>query len=230
MKENKDINLEELSSGIVYDTMRKLGLRHDEFLISPSIRPLNHEQFCYGPVFTNRGQQVTTQEDYASLKGIHIEMYRYIQPGSIVVLEANDNFVAHSGDITCLIYKKLGVSGFITDGIVRDSNRIIKDKFPCFCLGTNPIEGLDYWAITEYEVPIFLPGLHNKISIEPGDYIYADQDGVIRIPKELLQDFESSLLVLLYKEEKFRDAINAAQSSEQVNSVVNSIFAKEGRW
>ena len=86
-------------------------------------------------------------------------MYKAIKPGEVVMLEANDSYCAHAGDITCLIYKKLMAVGFITDGIVRDTSRIRADNYPCFSTNSNPIDALDYWGITEYQIPISMPGI-----------------------------------------------------------------------
>lgn len=221
---------EHLYAGIVYDTLRELGLSDDEFIISSEIRPLDPMSACYGPAFTNVGHVVKPDDDYANLDKIRLEMYKIIQPGDIIVLQANDRTVAHAGDITCMIYDKLGTQGFITDGIVRDSRHIMNNNYPCFCSSTNPIDALDYWAITDYHVTITMPGLHRRITVEPGDMIYADNDAVIRISRTLKEEFERMLIKNLKREEQCRQAFIAIERSEDVYNRVLEVFNKLGRW
>jgi regulator of RNase E activity RraA len=157
-------------------------------------------------------------------------MYRLIQPGDVVVLQAGDQSVAHAGDITSLIYQKLGAQGFITDGLIRDGRRIRDLDFPCFCKGANPIDALGYWAITNYNKPISMPGLRKDVIVFPGDYIYADSDGVILIPRERHEEFESVVIENFDREEACRERFLKIQSPGEVYQAVREVFEKHGRW
>lgn len=223
--------MKQLYSGIVYDTMRQLGYKDNEFLLSSRIRPLDLESWCYGPAFTNWGRRTTKKENYEILDAIRLKMYKIIKPGDVIVLQANDDYCAHAGDISCLIYKKVGAIGLITDGIVRDSRRIRELDFPCFCLETNPIDALSYWAITKYQSPIFLPGIDKStIEINPGDFIYADCDGVIRIPKSKKTKFEKLVFKNLKRENKCRKTFTAIKTPPEAFTAVKKAFEKYGRW
>lgn len=224
------LSKEILYTGIVYDTLRQMGLAEEDFLLHPSIKPLDQSSVTYGPAFTNSGRVVTKDENYADLDAIRLEMYRLIKPDDVIVLRAFDTTVAHAGDITSLIYQKLGASGFVTDGLIRDGRRIRELSFPCFCTGANPIDALGYWAITEYQKPTPMPGIRRDIIINPGDYIYADIDGTIKIPQELLSDFEELLYKNFQREQKCRDRFVKIQSPSEVYSTVKSVFDEEGRW
>ncbi len=221
---------ESLYAGIVYDSLRQMGLPDRAFLLDPRIRPLDPDSRCFGPVFTNRGRLVRKDEDYAAADAIRVEMYRKIKPGQVVVLEAGDDYCAHAGDITSLIYSKLDVKGFVTDGLVRDSARIRRLDFPCFCRGTNPIDALDYWAITDVDSEISLPGLSGRVAVSPGDWVFADADGVLRIPGERLGDFDEIVEKNLGREEECRRAVNQASGPGQVYGIVRKAFDEQGRW
>src|SRR3990172_6980858 len=106
--------------GIAYDSLRLLGYVWKDFYID--IKPTGgYRKLISGPAFTTFGEVISiTSEEYLKVDNIRLELYNetLFTNSPIVVLQANDNVVAHSGDITSLIYKKLGAIGFITDGNV----------------------------------------------------------------------------------------------------------------
>jgi len=70
------------------------------------------------------------------------------------------------------------VAGIVLDGPIRDIDEIGKWDFPVYCTGTTP--GGPYKdGPGEINVPISCGG----VSVNPGDIILADPDGVIVIPR-----------------------------------------------
>ena len=208
--------------GIVYDSMRILGENYRDFYIN--IKPkCGYESIIQGECFTTFGEVVDVSEQkYTELDNIRLEFYKkeYFQNSPIVFLQSNDSTVAHSGDITSLIYQKLGAVGFVTDGIVRDIDIIDKMRFPIFCNGQNPIDALGYWALTKYQIPIEI----DNVQINPGDYSFASRDGVIVVKKELFQNFRSIALEQLKREEEVRFMINSTKTD------YSQIVEELGRW
>ena len=208
--------------GIVYDSMRMLGEKYGDFYIN--IKPkCGYNSIIQGNCFTTYGEVVENWEDeYSDLDNIRLEMYKpeMFADNPIVFLQSNDNKVAHSGDITSLIYQKLGAVGFVTDGIVRDIDTIDKMNFPIFCRDENPIDALGYWALTKYQQDIEIDG----VKISPSDYSFASRDGVIIVRNELKDKFRKTALEQFERENKVRRLINeSAMSYEQ-------IVEEMGRW
>ena len=208
--------------GIIYDSMRALGRNHSDFYIN--IKPkAGYFSLIQGPCFTTYGEVVeVSDKQYKLLDNIRLEIYKkelFINK-PVVILQANDSIVAHSGDITSLIYKKLGASGFITDGNVRDIDVIDKLKFPVFCKGENPIDALGYWALTKYQLEIILDG----VKISPNDYCFASKDGVIIVPNDIIKKFKPIALEQLERENKVRYLINNEQKT------FDQIVKEMGRW
>lgn len=208
--------------GIVYDSMRMLGENYDDFYIN--IKPTcGYSSIIQGNCFTTYGEVVEDWKvDYDKLDNIRLEMYKpeMFADNPIVFLQSNDDKVAHSGDITSLIYQKLGAVGFITDGIVRDIDIIDKMNFPIFCRDENPIDALGYWALTKYQQDIEIDG----VKISPRDYSFASRDGVIIVRNELKDKFRRIALEQLEREDKVRRLIN--QSSMSYEQIVEEM----GRW
>lgn len=208
--------------GIIYDSLRIMGEKYDDFYIN--IKPkCGYNSIIQGNCFTTYGEIVKDWEtDYDKLDNIRLEMYKpeMFSNNPIVFLQSNDDKVAHSGDITSLIYQKLGAVGFITDGIVRDIDIIDKMNFPIFCRDENPIDALGYWALTKYQQDIEIDG----VKISPSDYSFASRDGVIIVRNELKDKFRKTALEQLERENKVRRLIN--ESSMTYEQIVEEM----GRW
>lgn len=208
--------------GIVYDSLRIMGEKSEDFYIN--IKPkCGYNSIIQGDCFTTYGEVVEDWAvDYSKLDNIRLKMYdpKLFVNNPIVFLQANDDKVAHSGDITSLIYKKLGAQGFVTDGIVRDIDIIDKLQFPVFCKDENPIDALDYWALTRFQMDIEIDG----VKISPNDYSFASRDGVIIVRSELKDKFKNIALEQLEREKKVRLLIN--ESDKTFEQIVEEM----GRW
>lgn len=209
-------------AGIVYDTLRKLGTKKN-FVIDPKIYPLDDKSKIYGKVFTTYGK-VVGAEGYMEYDIRRFDIPKAITDEKIVVLSTKDRVVAHAGDITLYIYRKAGIKGFITDGLVRDAYLIKHEMgFPCFCNGTTSVDAIDYWALTAFQEPVQFYGIaEEKVIVEPGDYIYADSDGALLIPQESVIDFEVLVKKELIRENKIR--------RDLYKLTLEEIFKRHGRW
>ena len=213
--------------GVVYDAMRSLGFRDSDFYMN--IKPMaGYSELISGPALTTFGRKTDISENYAELDNIRLEIYKkeLFLEKPIILLQANDDYVAHSGDITSLIYQTLGAQGFITDGNVRDIERIHDLGFPCFCEDVNPIDALDYWALTNFNIPIEIKG----VQINPGDMIYASKDGVIRVRAKDYNDFYKEMLKVLEKENQVRGIIESMRSADDFTKRFTEFVEEVGRW
>lgn len=105
----------------------------------------------------------------------------YCQEGDVLVVSnEEDTTRALMGEVmmTWLRYEKK-IAGIILDGPIRDIDSISKWDFPVYCTGTTP-GGPYKEGPGEVNVPISCGG----ISVNPGDIILADPDGVICIPRQ----------------------------------------------
>ena len=218
--------MENIYLGAVYDAMRMLGYSDGQFYIN--IKPrAGYRGIISGPALTTYGRLVSKNENYKKLDDIRLGIYKkeLFRNNPIVLLQANDSYCAHSGDITSNIYQALGAKGFITDGNVRDIEKIEEMAFPVFCESVNPIDALDYWALTEYNKPITI----KNVQINPGDMIYASQDGVIRVAQSDHAVFLKNLESILIKEDSARSLIKNIKG-EDFTAEFSEFVTKHGRW
>jgi 4-hydroxy-4-methyl-2-oxoglutarate aldolase len=106
-----------------------------------------------------------------------------IVPGSAVVLDVQgDGDTGSVGSANSLGYIKRGARGIISNGGVRDTDEIIKQRIPVYLDHNNRGRGIRPGRneLESYNKPVTIGG----VLIRPGDVIVADGDGVICIPRE----------------------------------------------
>ena len=102
------------------------------------------------------------------------------QPGDVIVVDGKgDLSSALMGEIMSQQCVALGVAAVVIDGAVRDSEAIRELGFPMYAAGLNP-NGPTKNVAGRVNHPISLGG----VSINPGDLIVGDADGVTVIEKD----------------------------------------------
>jgi 4-hydroxy-4-methyl-2-oxoglutarate aldolase len=171
-----------LETGQLSDVLDEAGLPNR--VLSNAIRPLGGASRMVGIALCARGEPIVqTQErlqrplDADALDGA-------IAPGSIVLIETG-GFTAGScvGGLMAYSFKRSGCAGLVVDGAVRDSAEIEALGLTTWCRGRTPVNGSRRWALIEVGAPIRLPGVAGPlVVVTPGDYVVADEDGVVVIP------------------------------------------------
>jgi regulator of RNase E activity RraA len=103
-------------------------------------------------------------------------------PGpAVVVFQDLDSPAAAAtfGEVMCTTYKAFGAIGLITSGAGRDLDQVEALGFPCFTNGTLCAHG--YCHIVQLNVPVHVGG----VTVQPGDLIHGDRNGVTTIPNEI---------------------------------------------
>jgi regulator of RNase E activity RraA len=110
------------------------------------------------------------------------EQIRYVDPGSIVVISVFDcNGRAIIGDIVAkylLLYKK--AKAIVIQGPARDANRLIKENWPVWCEGFNPVGCFN----TNLDVPE-IAELSSARDYYSNAIAVCDDTGVVIIPEEI---------------------------------------------
>jgi 4-hydroxy-4-methyl-2-oxoglutarate aldolase len=160
----------------VADCMDGRGAMHH------SIKPLqiNSSTFC-GPALTCFAYPA---DNLAVMGALHLS-----EPGDVIVC-ANDAFetTAVIGDLVCGMMKNKGVVGFVTDGMVRDQKGIEPWLLPVFCRGVNPNSPAKTGP-GSVGLPIHIGG----ITVETGDIIIGDIDGVAVVPSSRIDEVITKL-------------------------------------
>lgn len=135
---------------------------------------------------------------------IHAAM-ALVRPGDVLVIDGKGYLgSALIGSIMINACRRLGVSGIVVDGAVRDVEELAAIGVPVFAAGTNP-NGPTKACPGRINAPITCGG----VAVRPGDLIVGDGDGVTVIEREAA----ASLLEL------------AAAKVEEERQIVASILA-----
>lgn len=88
------------------------------------------------------------------------------------------------GDILCARMGKRGVSGLVTDGVIRDLDGVLGTKLPVWCQGVAAPASVASLTFVGWQEPISCGG----VAVFPNDIIVVDSDGAVLIPAALLDD------------------------------------------
>ncbi|MDY0908221.1 RraA family protein [Microbacterium sp. CFBP9034] len=100
--------------------------------------------------------------------------------GELVVIATDrSNDSAFWGELFSAAARGAGAVGVITDGNLRDTDRIAALGFPAFSRSRRPIDFRARLRIVDVDAPVVLGG----VRIEAGDLVMADDDGVVVVPR-----------------------------------------------
>ena len=115
------------------------------------------------------------------------------------------------GELLSTAAANRGCAGVIVDGAVRDIVQMRAMQFPVFARGTNPCDSRNRQRIVDIDVTIELDG----VSIEPGDLLAADQDGLVVVPQAVEHQVVLAAWEKVHAENKVRAAIAAGMSATE---------------
>lgn len=170
-----------LYTAVVSDSLDELGYRNQA--MRENLRPLFSCSCFAGWARTIACVDVydISGDPYA----LEIEAVDSILPGEVAVVStAESKRNAPWGELLSTAARARGARGAVIDGIVRDVKKIEELGFPVFATGIKPVDSRGRGVVMDYSVPVECGG----VLVSPGDLIFADYDGVIVIPAEVLPD------------------------------------------
>ena len=137
-------------------------------------------------------------------------------PGDVLVV-SNDGRtdVAPWGELATHSAKNRGVAGVVIDGAVRDVDDIREMKFPVFATATVPNAG-DPKGLGEINTEIVCCGQE----VRPGDWIVADESGVVVVPRERAYEVARRAVEVKKTEERIREEIRRGKTLSEVSELL----------
>lgn len=192
--------LEKAYAGAVHDVLRAMG--RPVQVLPREIAPLQREHVLAGPVFTVAGRKVPGLSAEDSLLQWTTMLSRAPR-GFVVVCQPNDDTIAHMGELSAETFSLRGVRGYVVDGGCRDTAFIQRLGFKVFCRYTTPIDVVGRWRADAFDEPVVI----GAVRINPGDFIFADRDGIIVIPREIVEEVVVGVENVMRTESLVRRAI-----------------------
>lgn len=213
--------------GSVWDALNALGVR--DAVLSEEFRPLRQGMQLVGRALTIRlhslpkGGTIREDEAYWEQYGGHPQkrMMRAVaeQPdGTVLVFDCSgDRQASHFGEMSCQLAYAQGCRGMLIAGACRDTQYILHmPDFPMFCFGTRP-HSPGGVLIRDVNEPIFLRGhMTHYVTVNPGDFVFADNDGVQIIPQALVDEVLLRVEATWEIENREREMLAAGMPIEEV--------------
>jgi 4-hydroxy-4-methyl-2-oxoglutarate aldolase len=192
--------LQKAYSGVVFDVMRAMG--YADCILPRTIRPLLPAKRIAGQVFTVNGRNAPGINEKETLLE-WCRMLSAVPPDTVLVCQPNNDGVSHMGELSSETLQFKKVRGYIVDGGCRDSGFIESIGFPVWCRYYTPVDIVSRWIPSELNGAITIGG----IVIHPGDYAFADRDGIAIIPNRIAHEVADNVDAMLQRENMVRAAI-----------------------
>jgi 3-hexulose-6-phosphate synthase/6-phospho-3-hexuloisomerase len=137
-----------------------------------------------------------------------VEAIDVAKPGDVIVIHAYGQPPALWGELASESAKNKGIAGIVVNGAVRDTGDIRKLNFPVWTKLVVSEAG-DPHGFGEINKPITISGQ----KIEPGDWIVADDDGVMVLPKDRAVEMANRGADVLEAENRIRQEIKDQNST-----------------
>ena len=205
-----------LYSGAISDVLDTMGYRNQ--CIGKELSPLRDDDVILGPAFTSIATEVYSMPE--SPLTAQCRVVDQLQEGQVYVLVTRGNYnCAVFGELfaTAVLQRK-GV-GVLLDGYVRDIKSLKEMELPLFYSGHDPRTSKGRTEINECQIPVIMHG----VTIRPGDWIFADLDGVVVIPQEIAEQVFEKAIETMEKENRVRSNLRNGCSLERVYSEIGAI-------
>lgn len=173
----------------------------------------------FGPAYTV--QMVNTNDKNAPKPPQHF--VDGVTKDSVVFISQPKNlYSACWGGLMSTRAKYLGAQGTVIDGLFRDLNEHRDMDYPLFARGTSSLGSNTFTKASLLNAPVQFtsPTQHRPITINPGDLILADLDGVVVLP------IEHAEKCLELCEERFKtdeQTMTALKSGEPISPTIDRL-------
>ena len=200
---------ERLYAAVISDALDAAGYR--EQALRHTIRPLNPTTIVVG-----RAMPVLCVDVYE----IPDEPYQQ-EIAAVDNLKRDDVFVCSTnqstrnciwGELLSTAARARGARGAIIDGFIRDARQILEMGFPVFTTGLSPVDSNGRGDVIAYNIPIECGG----VTVNPGDIVFGDADGVVVIPQTVETEVITAALTKVSGENRTRDELRAGATLREV--------------
>ena len=201
---------EQLYTGAVNDV-----LREHTFLDQPlpkEILPLKMEMKAAGIAYTIRSVKNPSLEGEMEKRA---EMLDDMPRECMVVWDTGgESDAAHWGEVMTASSIARGARGAVIDGGLRDTMQVLAQNFSVFYKYRSSNGTLGRCKITDYNVPVKI----GKVTIHPGDLIFADVDGALVVPRLIAYEVLVRAEEIKNSEKEIRSWVHEGFSAKEVVS------------
>jgi len=210
---------ERLYTPVVGDILDQKGFNH-QFLpahirpleaLAPTVSPIDSTQQNNRLKLAGWACTVLENDVFEAPKkpfGFLTEALDQLRPNEVYIA-TGAHFSALWGEILTATAKSRGAAGAVLDGYSRDTPQVLGQNFPVFCTGCWAQDSSIRTCVTEYRCTIEI----GHVTIHDGDLIFGDIDGVLVIPKAMVEEVLEEALKKASEEKVVRKAIENGMSA-----------------
>ncbi len=204
----------ELFTALVGDAMDKMGLLHQ--FLPPQIQPLRDDMVVIGRAMPVLSVDVFAEKMTGSANklmekpfGLMLEALDDLQPGEVYLNTGSSPRNALWGELMSTRALKLGAAGAVVNGYSRDTRGVLRLNFPTFSWGRYAQDSAPRYKVVDFRIPLEIGG----VSIQPGDIVYGDLDGVCIVPRAAEREAFTKALEKARGEKLVKKAIESGLSA-----------------
>lgn len=144
-----------------------------------------------------------------------VEAIDLAKPGDVIVVDSGGVGPAIWGEKATMSCIKRKLAGIVINGAIRDVANIRKMNFPAFAKLITPVAG-EPKGQGMIDVPIKIGGQY----IRTGDWIVADDDGVVVIPQEKAVEVANRAQAVVEREEREMTEIDAGSTLGKISELM----------
>ncbi|MEI8382501.1 MAG: RraA family protein [Planctomycetota bacterium] len=191
---------ENLYSAVVSDALDGLGFKHQ----SPRLQftPYTGTSLLVGRCKT------TLWVDMAHIDSrpyeLELQAVDACQPDDVLIAAAGGSVRSGIwGELLTTAARNRGCVGAVVDGAIRDVAKIRPMNFPVYARSTCVYDSLNRQRVVDVDIPVEIDG----VSFGPGCLVFADEDGVVVVPREVEAEAIQRAWDKVHAENVVRDAI-----------------------
>jgi 4-hydroxy-4-methyl-2-oxoglutarate aldolase len=189
-------------TGALTDVLDGRGLLNQT--LSPELGPLRPGMKLCGPAFTIEGRPRAGIAYGDSIVRI-LDTLGAVPRHHVAVYQTNDRSSAHLGELSVASLAARGCAGAVIDGGCRDVEAILGEGLAVFSRYVTPQDCVPRWELLGHSREITVGG----VRVSPGDWIVADADGIVSIPRDICESVLAEAEEVLATESKVRAAVRA---------------------
>ena len=208
-----NLNIKDLFSGMFSDVLDSLGYRD---CVIPGVKPINANIKILGRVRTLELINVNSVEIPENIeKGL--SFLESVEKNQILFVKGSDEY-AYFGELMTRLSQRQGVQAAVVCGLSRDSSYIVNSGFNFFSSGFLPSDIKGRGQVKAVDGTVII----NKVTVNSGDCIFGDSDGIVIIPKKIEQTVLDKIQEMVVDEKLIVDKINSGFSVGEILKSHNS--------
>jgi regulator of RNase E activity RraA len=197
-----------LFTAVIGDILDLQGMHH-QFLM-PECRPLDPKMVICGRAMTVVETDLFEPADPPF--GLMLKALDSLRENEVYMAAGASPRYALWGELMSTAAQARGAAGAVLAGYIRDTNGILEMNFPVFSFGSYAQDQRNRGQVVDFRIPLEI----NGVTIQPGDIVFGDVDGVVVLPKELETIVVTKALEQVRKEKTARDLLQAGVLAETV--------------